>query len=78
LATNGFPLGLGPGQSGHHPLAYNGSLELREHAEHLKECLAGWCGRVHALDMKVEIDAESVGLLQEPHQVLEAATKAVN
>src|SRR6202035_2600537 len=72
LATPGA-LRARPGCPPQSSLLNDAALELREHAQHLEQRLAGRGARVDALAIEVEIYSGAFQLAQEAHEVLQAA-----
>ena len=67
-----------PDQSGVYALLDDGPLELREHAEHLKQHSTARGGRIHGLLFKIEIDTGSVQLAETACEVLQRSRKTIH
>jgi hypothetical protein len=61
-----FTFTLGPLKASADALLNDRAFELGKNAEHLKHGLACWRGRIEALLMQKQVDAERVKLGQEP------------
>jgi hypothetical protein len=71
-------LTLGPPKASANPLLNDGPLELTKHAQHLKHGFAASRRRVDALLVQKQIDANTVNVIQEADQVLQAPAKAID
>lgn len=73
-----FPLRAGACEAGVHALDDDGALELGEDPAHRKHGFAGGGRRIDILLVQVQADALLFELLHELHQMLQAATNAVD
>ena len=68
----------GPCQASLHAILDHRALKLGEDAHHLEHGLAGGRARIDALLMEIQIALESVQFAEKAHQILEAASQAIN
>jgi hypothetical protein len=72
LSWSAQPYSLRPrcGEARLYPVSYHGALKLREHAQHLEQGSPGRSGRIHCLQMEVQIHPCAMDLTKEAYKVL--------
>ena len=67
-----------PGDAGADSLLHDRSLELGEHAHHLKQRLACRRGCIEALLVQVQINALAVQLAEQPDEILQRSAETIH